>query len=92
MADAEILDRRPWIGAYAAGIGMGNPAGYPRLALDPFNYVVSCKVCNSSHKADRFPIAGHPEPRATDRLALDAAERPLLLFHSASRATIPPHT
>lgn len=77
---ADVIARRPAVQAYQAAVGSGSPAGYLRLAFDPFNYVVSCKVCNSSYKADRFPIHGAPSSRATKRAALDSAEKPLLLF------------
>jgi hypothetical protein len=79
---ADVIARRPAVQAYEASVASGAPAGYLRLAFDPLNYVVSCKVCNSSYKADRFPIhaGGKPNSRATKRAALDAAEKPLLLF------------
>lgn len=76
----EALERRPQIAAYQASVFSGVSGGYLRLAFDPFNYVVSCKVCNSSYKADRFPIAGQPEPKSRRRLTLDSKEKPLLLF------------
>lgn len=71
--------RRPAVSAYAALVRMGSAAGYVRFAFDPFNYVVSCKVCNTQYKADRFPIAGTAS-QLVDRAKLDAKERPLLLF------------
>lgn len=77
---AEVLKRRPQIQEYRSSITQGAAEGYLRLALDPLNYVVSCKVCNSSYKADRFPIAGRSDSRATDRLDLERQERPFLLF------------
>jgi hypothetical protein len=79
---AEVIARRPAVQAYQAAVASGAPAGYLRLAFDPFNYVVSCKVCNSSYKADRFPIHvdGKPNSRATKRASLDSTEKPLLLF------------
>ena len=78
----DVLAHRPAVQAYAASVASGAPAGYLRLAFDPLNYVVSCKVCNSSYKADRFPIHvdGKPSSRARKRATLDAAEMPLLLF------------
>jgi hypothetical protein len=77
---ADELKRRPSVADYQASVGTGAADGYLRLAFDPFNYVVSCKVCNSSYKADRFPIAGHPDTRSTKRSSLDTTELPLLLF------------
>jgi hypothetical protein len=76
----EVLTRRPSVATYQPLIRTGSAAGYLRLAFDPFNYVVACKVCNSSYKADRFPIAGAPDGRSRKRASLDARERPLLLF------------
>jgi hypothetical protein len=76
----EVLSRRPSASEYAASVVPGAPAGYLRLAFDPFNYVVSCKVCNTYYKADRFPIAGKPDSRSIKRTSLDAREMPLLLF------------
>ncbi len=76
----EALARRPAIEKYLSEVKAGSPEGYIRLAFDPFNYAVSCKVCNSSYKADHFPIAGHPDAGSTLRSDLDACERPLLLF------------
>ncbi|MFY9823375.1 MAG: hypothetical protein WAM82_18480 [Thermoanaerobaculia bacterium] len=76
----EVLERRPTIADYQASVSWGVSEGYLRLAFDPFNYVVSCKVCNSSYKGDRFPIAGKPNSRSRKRTALDASEKPLLLF------------
>jgi hypothetical protein len=71
--------RRPGLD-YAARVRGGARAGYVRLAFDPANYVVSCKVCNSAYKRDRFPIAGRADNRSIRRATLDAHERPLLLF------------
>ncbi len=47
---------------YPFPTGGAAPAGYVALAFDLSNYGAACKTCNSSLKADRFPIAG---PRAT---------------------------
>lgn len=76
---AEVLKRRPGLD-YAAKVKAGHASGYVRFAYDPFNYVVSCKVCNSSYKADRFPIAGTSSATLVDRSQLDETEKPLLLF------------
>jgi hypothetical protein len=76
----EVLERRPSVQEYRAAIASGDPKGYARLAFDPFNYLASCKVCNSSYKADRFPIAGQPDAVSEERAALDAQEKPLLLL------------
>jgi 5-methylcytosine-specific restriction endonuclease McrA len=71
--------RRPHLD-YAARVRLGARAGYVRLAFDPANYVVACKVCNTAYKRDRFPIAGRPDSRSLHRSTLDARELPLLLF------------
>lgn len=76
----DVIAQRPAAQAYQASVASGASAGYLRLAFDPLNYVVSCKVCNSSYKADRFPIFDKPNSRATKKASLDAAEKPLLLF------------
>ncbi len=83
------LARRPGIRDYQQEVRSGSPAGYLRLAYDPFNYVVSCKVCNSSYKADRFPIAGKPQTRRKARKTLDPREKPLLLFPFGENADDP---
>ena len=77
---AETLARRPGVREYLPEVAAGAAAGYLRLAFDPFNYVVSCKVCNSSYKGDRFPISGKADARSKRRLTLDEREKPLLLF------------
>lgn len=76
----EVLERRPSVEEYRAAISSGDPGGYVRLAFDPFNYIASCKVCNTSYKADRFPIADQPDSVSEERATLDSNERPLLLF------------
>jgi hypothetical protein len=76
----EVLERRPSVEEYRASVASGDSDGYVRLAFDPFNYIASCKVCNTSYKADRFPIAGQPDSVSEKRATLDANERPLLLF------------
>jgi hypothetical protein len=74
-----VLAERPGID-YADRVAAGLAAGYVRLAFDPQNYLVSCKLCNSFYKGDRFPIAGRPESVAILRSELDAVELPLLFF------------
>jgi hypothetical protein len=34
------------------------PLGYPLLSYQPWNYITSCKTCNSTMKRNFFPIAG----------------------------------
>jgi hypothetical protein len=76
----EVLERRPSVEEYRTSVSSGDPGGYVRLAFDPFNYIASCKVCNTSYKADRFPIAGQPDSVSEEWATLNANERPLLLF------------
>jgi hypothetical protein len=49
------------LGLAAYPFPTGGPAaqGYISLAFDLSNYGAACKTCNSSLKADRFPIAGN---------------------------------
>lgn len=58
----------------------GAAKGYPLLAHEPRNYVVTCKVCNSPLKADHFPIDGKPSRAGSDIAKLDAQEKPLLIY------------
>jgi 5-methylcytosine-specific restriction endonuclease McrA len=67
----------------------GVAKGYPLLAHDPHNYVVTCKVCNSPLKADHFPIDGTPSEAGSDLAKLDADEKPLLLFPIGSTGPSP---
>lgn len=54
--------------------------GYHLLPYDLFNYTAACKPCNSTLKADRFPIAG-PHDFGGDRPeTLMATEQPLLIY------------
>ena len=80
--DIEHFRPKSRVDAYLAmdfPTGDEHPAGYPLLAFHPFNYVVTCKTCNSDWKRSFFPIAG---ARITDRLHLRdyAPERPYLIF------------
>ena len=65
---------------YASKLKHGAASGYVHLAFDPWNYGVSCKVCNSELKGDRFPILGKAAPRSKRRRELDAKERPCLVL------------
>ena len=51
--------------SYPFPTGTAAAKGYISLAFDLANYGAACKTCNSSLKADRFPIAG---PRAAPPL------------------------
>jgi hypothetical protein len=69
-----------WTSPSNVGVPTGgaDPRGYFALALEPRNYLVSCKPCNTTHKGNFFPIAGE---RAVDAFDVDEvrAERPYLL-------------
>ena len=69
-----------WTSPSAAGVPTGgaDAGGYFALALDPRNYLVSCKPCNTKHKGNFFPIAGK---RMADAVDVDEAraEKPYLL-------------
>ena len=85
----EEVKRRRVALDYAARVRCGARGGYVRLAFDPTNFLVACKVCNSGYKRDRFPIAGRSDTRLIGRTRLDAKERPLLLFPLGSGADDP---
>ena len=71
-------------------IKKGASGGYPSLAHEPGNYVVSCKHCNSVWKQDRFPIAGKAS-KAKGVAKLNATEKPLLLFPFGDDGDDPDH-
>lgn len=80
--DIEHFRPKSRVDAYPAAdffTGDAHPAGYPLLALNPLNYVVTCKTCNSDWKRNYFPIAG---ARIIDQLHPRdyAGERPYLVF------------
>ncbi|HSG38529.1 MAG TPA: hypothetical protein VLE27_02730 [Thermoanaerobaculia bacterium] len=55
------------------------PDGYYLLAYHVFNYVTSCKKCNSPLKANYFPIAGGRRLQGDDPASL-RDEKPFLLY------------
>lgn len=68
--------------------GVHSGPGYRLLAYHPLNYAVSCKACNTSLKANFFPLpagsapqwtANHPHDDHTP-LNLNATEKPYLIF------------
>lgn len=69
-----------WISPSTGGLPTGgaDARGYFALALEPRNYLVACKPCNTKHKGNFFPIAGE---RMVDAVDVDEAriERPYLL-------------
>src|SRR5262249_16385955 len=52
--------------------------GYYWLAYDWHNLLVSCEVCNTTHKQNYFPLA-NPTERARSHLEDVSKERPLLI-------------
>lgn len=54
--------------------------GYHLLAYAPFNYLVSCKPCNSTLKSDYFPVAGAYDTNGENPAALKSKEKPLLIY------------
>lgn len=59
--------------------------GYYLLAHHVLNYAAGCKPCNSTLKADRFPVAKAHVLHGDDPRALNALEKPYLLFPIGSR-------
>ena len=58
----------------------GSERGYRLLAYHPWNYVASCKSCNSVFKRRYFPVAGTRHPDARKPTTLHERERPYLIF------------
>lgn len=54
--------------------------GYHLLAYNIFNYVTSCKQCNSSLKSDCFPIAGTRVTDSEDFEVINRSEKPFLPY------------
>jgi len=73
--------------AYPFGTGPAAP-GYVSLAFDISNYAAACKTCNSSLKADRFPIAGKRATKPFTAAKLKA-EKPYLPLPLASKEDDP---
>lgn len=69
-----------WTSPSATGVPTGgaDARGYFALALEPRNYLVACKPCNTKHKGSFFPIAGKRMASAVD-VDEARAERPYLL-------------
>ncbi len=58
----------------------GRSAGYVWLAVNVGNYLLSCKTCNTTHKKNGFPIAGLVGQKRQSIVALNAREKPFLLY------------
>lgn len=54
--------------------------GYYLLPYNIFNYVTTCKHCNSSLKSDFFPIAGTRKTNSEDFTEINNQERPFLIY------------
>ena len=69
----------------AVGIAVQQPAngssepGYAQLAYEPFNYAMSCKVCNSVLKKNLFPIEGQRDYSGADPTRM-GGEKPLFIY------------
>lgn len=57
-----------------------NAGGYFLLAHQIFNYAAGCKPCNSTLKADRFPVAKAHVLDGEDPRKLAPQEKPFLIF------------
>ena len=53
--------------------------GYPWLAHDCLNYLVSCKTCNQDNKKTCFPVGGARGAEGNDVHQLNRSERPFLV-------------
>ena len=67
----------------------GRDKGYHQLAYHPFNYLASCKPCNSALKAAYFPIEGpRAEANARQPSVLEQ-EKPFFLYPLGTADTNP---
>ena len=53
--------------------------GYPWLAHDCLNYLVSCKTCNQDNKKTCFPVSGPRGTEGENVRQLNQSERPFLV-------------
>jgi hypothetical protein len=60
-------------------VGEGEDRGYYKLAYHPLNYAIACTRCNSTLKANYFPIRGRRDIHGEHPRSL-ADELPLLLY------------
>ena len=75
--------------AYEFETGEDMDGGYPWLAHDCLNYLVSCKTCNQDNKKTCFPVSG---PRGTNPNSvrqLNQSERPFLV-NPVGTSDVPP--
>lgn len=60
--------------------GPAQPGGFHGLSYERFNYLISCKTCNSALKRNNFPIAGTRGGPTDPIAALNARELPDLIY------------
>lgn len=65
---------------YPFPTGAASASGYFWLAHEIENYAAACKPCNSARKSSYFPIKGARGSAPNDVRALNAIERPLLIY------------
>jgi hypothetical protein len=66
--------------AYDFATGPPQATGYYWLAYDLLNYAAACKLCNTVHKSNFFPIRAHRGQAPAGVAALNASEEPLVIF------------
>ena len=64
---------------YEFETGEDMDGGYPWLAHDCLNYLVSCKTCNQDNKKTCFPVGGARGAEGNDVRQLNRSERPFLV-------------
>lgn len=74
---------------YAFETGEDLAGGYPWLAYDCLNYLVSCKTCNQDNKKTYFPVSGPRGTGGDDVRQLNSSERPFLV-NPVGTADTPP--
>ena len=71
-----------------APVGRPSTRGYYLLAYHPLNYVIACTRCNSTLKADYFPVRGRRRTRASTPQSA-RSEDPLLVYPLGTLDTDP---
>jgi hypothetical protein len=66
--------------AYEFNLGTASKKGYYLLPYDIQNYLTSCKVCNTIHKLDFFPIAAKKRLTTTSDSKRLLKEKPFLPY------------
>jgi hypothetical protein len=65
---------------YKFTTGEASDVGYYLLPYNIFNYITSCKVCNTIFKSDYFPISGKKRLTDSDDFKKLKTEKPFLLY------------